>query len=59
VRNVGYDEVEAIAEGRREQVERFLELTEQGPRGAHVDETRVEWEDGTGEFAEFGVRRSI
>ena len=59
VRNVGYDEVEAVVEGKREQVERFIELTKQGPRGARVEESRVEWEDVIGEFSGFGVRRSM
>jgi acylphosphatase len=59
VRNVGYDEVEAVAEGKREQVEKWIELSRQGPRGARVDEARVEWEVVTGEYAGFGVRRSM
>ena len=59
VRNVGYDTVEAVAEGEREQVERFIEWMKEGPRMARVDESRVEWEDVTGEFREFGVKRSI
>ena len=59
VRNVGYDTVEAVAEGERANVERFIELMKQGPRAARVDESRVEWEDVTGEFAEFGMRRSL
>ena len=59
VRNVGYDTVEAIAEGEREKVERFIEMMKQGPRGSHVDESKVEWENPTGEFQEFGVRRSV
>ena len=59
VRNVGYDEVEAVAEGTREKVEQFVELMKQGPRAARVDEARIEWEDVTGEFREFGVRRSM
>ena len=58
VRNVGYDTVEAIAEGEREKVERFIEMMKQGPRASRVDESRVEWEDVTGEYREFGVRRS-
>jgi acylphosphatase len=58
VRNVGYDTVEAIAEGEREKVERFIEWMKEGPRMARVDESRVEWEDVTGEFQEFGVKRS-
>jgi acylphosphatase len=59
VRNIGYDEVEAVAEGTREQVEKWIELSKQGPRGARVDEARVDWEEVTGEYTGFGVRRSM
>jgi len=59
VRNVGYDTVEAVAEGERAKVERFIEMMKEGPRGSRVDESKVEWEDVTGEFQEFGVRRSM
>lgn len=59
VRNVGYDRVEAIAEGDRAEVERFIEMMKEGPRGSRVDETNVEWEKPTGEFQMFGVRRSM
>jgi acylphosphatase len=59
VRNVGYDTVEAIAEGQRENVERFIETMKQGPSFSRVDESTAEWEDVTGEFREFGVRRSL
>lgn len=59
VRNVGYDTVEAVAEGERGKVERLIAAMEQGPRGSRVDKARVEWENPTGEFREFGVRRSI
>ncbi len=58
VRNVGYNTVEAIAEGERENVERFIEMMKQGPSMSRVDESTVEWGDVTGEFREFGVRRS-
>ena len=59
VRNVGYDTVEAIAEGERDKVDRFIEMMKQGPRGARVDESKVEWEEATGEFTEFGVKSSM
>jgi acylphosphatase len=59
VRNVGYDTVEAIAEGERQTVELLIEAMKQGPRGSRVDEAKVEWETPTGEFREFGVRRSM
>jgi acylphosphatase len=58
VRNVGYDTVEAVAEGERDKVERFIEAMKEGPYSSRVDESTVEWEDVTGEFREFGVRRS-
>lgn len=59
VRNAGTDTVESVAEGERAEVERFIQMVEQGPRGSRVDISKVEWEDGTGEFREFGVKRSI
>ena len=59
VRNVGYDTVEAIAEGQREGVEQLIEVMKEGPRASRVDESNVEWEPPTGEFDVFGVKRSI
>ncbi|MFZ5909681.1 MAG: acylphosphatase [Chloroflexota bacterium] len=58
VRNVGYDTVEALAEGEREKVERFLQAVKRGPRMSLVEEAREEWETATGEFGSFEVRRS-
>jgi acylphosphatase len=59
VRNVGYDVVEAMAEGEREVLEQLAEIIKAGPLGAQVDESTVEWADATGEFQYFIVRRSI
>jgi len=59
VRNVGYDTVEAVAEGERTKGEQFIELMKQGPSASRVDESRIEWESPTGEFREFGVKRSL
>jgi acylphosphatase len=56
--NVGYDTVEAVAEGERKNVERFIEMMKQGPNMSRVDASKVEWENPTGEFREFGVKRS-
>ncbi len=56
VRNVSYDQVETVAEGRRDVVERFVETVKTGPRAARVDEARVEWETPTGDLDQFGVR---
>lgn len=59
VRNVGWDTVEAVAEGEKNKVERFIEMMKEGPRMSQVDEARVEWENPTGEFQMFGVKRSM
>ena len=59
VRNFGYDAVEAVAEGQRTAVDRLIQAMKEGPRSSRVDETRVEWEAPTGEFEQFGVKRSI
>ena len=59
VRNVGYDTVEVIAEGERTRIEKLIEFIKQGPRASRVDECKVEYENVTGEFKEFGVKRSM
>lgn len=59
VRNVGYDTVEAVAEGEDANVRRLIEAMKQGPRSSRVDESTVEWETPTGEFQEFGMKRSM
>ena len=58
VRNVGYDTVEAVAEGTKEQIERFLEMIKRGPSISRVDESHEEWEQVTGEFTSFGMKSS-
>ena len=59
VRNVGYDTVEAVAEGERGKLDRFVEAVKTGPRGSQVDESNVEWQNATGEFTYFEMRRSM
>ena len=58
VRNVGYEEVETVAEGHRSALEHFLEEVRRGPRGARVDACRLDWETATGEFPRFEMRAS-
>jgi acylphosphatase len=59
VRNVGWNIVETVAEGKRGNIEQFIEIVKQGPRAAHVDESRVEYETFTGEFTGFDVKHSV
>lgn len=59
VRNVGYNSVEVVAEGTKEQIEAFLQMVKRGPIGSRVDVTREEWEQVTGEFESFRVKASM
>jgi acylphosphatase len=59
VRNVGYNGVEAVAEGERQILEQLAEAIKAGPHGSQVDDASVEWLDATGEFEGFIVRRSV
>jgi len=56
VKNIGYDQVETIAEGPRDALERFMEVVKTGPRASRVDEVRVEWETPSGEYRFFNVK---
>jgi len=59
VRNVGYDTVEAVAEGPHDRLEKFAEALQKGPRGGRVEHARIEWESAAGEFKDFGVKNSV
>ena len=56
VHNLGYDQVETVAEGSRPVLEKFAEVVKTGPRGSRVEAVRVEWETPLGEFKRFNVK---
>jgi acylphosphatase len=56
VHNLGYDQVETVAEGQRDVLQRFSEVVKTGPRASRVDGSREEWETPTREFERFEVR---
>ncbi len=56
VRNLPTGEVEVVAEGDRQELEAFLEELRRGPRGAHVTDVLVSWEEPRGEPDDFSVR---
>ena len=58
VRNVGYNTVEAVAEGAKEQIDNFLRMVKRGPSISRVEEAREKWEKATGEFRSFRVKPS-
>jgi acylphosphatase len=59
VRNTYGGRVEAIFEGEREDVEKLIEFCRKGPPGARVTKIDVQWEEYTGEFKSFKIRRSV
>jgi acylphosphatase len=59
VRNIGWNTVETVAEGSREQIEQFIEMVKTGPRASRVDEARVEYEPTTGRLDGFNVKHSM
>jgi acylphosphatase len=56
VHNLGYEQVETVAEGPRELLQRFTQVVKTGPRASRIEDARVEWEAPTGEFQRFEVR---
>jgi len=48
-------QVEVLAEGEHETLEKLLAVLHEGPRGALVMGVRYEWGDASGEFDHFGV----
>ncbi len=58
VRNVGWNTVETVAEGTREQLDQFIRAVKTGPRASRVETSRVDEETPTGEFTSFEMRSS-
>lgn len=56
VRNERDGSVRVVAEGRRDVLEDFLALMQDGPGGARVQDLQPEWTEASGEFRGFIVR---
>lgn len=56
VRNTYDGQVEVLAEGEREALERLLAELHRGPRSAYVTDVKATWEPASGEFIDFRVR---
>ncbi|UCF65964.1 MAG: acylphosphatase, partial [bacterium] len=46
---------EVFAEGPRDQLERLIEILNQGPRFGEVDKVEVEWHDYKGRYDTFFI----
>lgn len=58
VRNLRTGQVEVVAEGPREALERLAAWCRRGPPGAEVSAVDASWGEATGEFGAFAVERT-
>lgn len=56
VKNCSDGKVEAVFEGKKEDIEKAVSLCYKGPHGARVSNIDVRWEDFKGEFDIFSTR---
>ncbi|WGM88893.1 MAG: acylphosphatase [Candidatus Bathyarchaeum tardum] len=59
VRNVSDGRVEAIFEGKKENVEKMIDFCRVGPSGAHILRTDVRWGKYVGDFSEFKIKKDL
>lgn len=57
VRNLPDGDVEAVAEGPAEALEKFISWSRRGPPAARVEQVEVSYSPATSEFARFQVER--
>jgi acylphosphatase len=57
VRNRLHGAVEIVAEGERKKLDDWIAWCRHGPRGAEVENVRIEWEEFSGEFSAFRITR--
>ena len=58
VRNRWNGTVELVAEGPREDVEKLLQAVRRGPRVGTTQNVNVDFQEATGEFGSFYIRRT-
>ena len=56
VRNVGYNQIETVAEGNTEILLRFVEILRAGPPSSHVETIEFDEEPVSNEFDRFTMR---
>lgn len=59
VRNRWDGNVEVVAEGDEEQLNKLLVGLKVGPRAAYVTNVQVEWLPASGEFRDFRIRSTV
>ena len=56
VRNLSTGEVEVVAQGEKEKIEKFIEWCKKGPSGAKVCEVKIEWQNNLNKFEQFKIK---
>jgi len=56
VKNLFDRGVEIVVEGERGLIEEYIKQLKVGPIEADVKDLKIEWQECTGEFSEFGVK---
>jgi len=59
VRNLWSGDVELVAEGDRQALDKLITALRRGPRTARVTGVSLEWGDFTGEFRSFSVKLTL
>ncbi len=58
VRNLWNGDVEVLAEGERQALEKLLSAIRRGPRTSNVMGIQVDWQPATGDFNDFRISRT-
>jgi acylphosphatase len=56
VSNLADGRVEVVAEGKKENLEKFVSILKKGSRLSKVEHMDVVWEKATGEFSSFEIK---
>ncbi len=56
VRNLSNGDVEVLAQGEKEKIEKLIDWCKKGPPSAKVNNANVKWEDLKEEFKNFDVK---
>lgn len=59
VRNVSDGRVEAVFEGKRQNVEQMIDFCRVGPSDARVSRTDIHWGQYSGEFTKFEIKKDL
>ena len=57
VKNNSDGSVETLAQGTKENLEKFLTWFKKGPSGARVEDVEVEWSQATSQYKDFEILR--